>query len=678
VTDTATTPAPPVAASRRRRTASLPDWTPGVVLLAGLALVWLLVHGADEVDLHQLHLIHADGASTHEIAQFYQPDWLSPNFNPFVENRLRAITPLLAILQLVSVAAIGAALIDAIPGAAQWPRTVRVLGSFLPGFLMVLAPLQILFAAVSPVTGSHIALVALPLSALAIQRRGVAEGLQRVRRGERPVLLGAVAVAVAVMVVCALDRLQAGRYFMVPDSITAFLQASQAQLAGQLGDHLAQWDQQSDEWIFNAPLVFSARGTQDQLFSFWLTQATAMASFGALVFGLARHFAWRRRTLAAVVATGAVLASTPAIVPWDNVSIIGGQNPALWLGHPGRMISILAPFVGLLLLGPWTRRQAVAVLFAATGLAFVTIHGVAYTFVAVVCAIVWRVLRGRVRGGPVAVKAVIVNAFVVAALASPLYVYWAIHRTDYPDDLGWWLVIGSALAMAGAIVLALTTRPDAGDDVRAPAAWRGGALRAGAVCVVVAAGFFLSNNQVSGFADGGVRRAIGHVLPGFSQPVTSRNLLGDKHLEFPLFAGQECSISGHCLSFGWFLGVYGFTLVLALAAWLALGRVGAGEGADRRHAAWLVLIAVFVAALALLDFTGVDLVTAWVLTRFVEVPYYAILAFAALAFAGSRSRVTMGIGIAVLAAWTVIPFVHSHIPEQLYKNADWLIARAGG
>ncbi|WP_445148542.1 hypothetical protein [Baekduia sp. Peel2402] len=676
MTDTATTtPAPPAVASRRR-SVTLPDWAPGVLLLAGLALVWLLVRGADEVDLHQLHLIHADGASTHEVAQFYVPDWLSPNFNPFVEDRLRAITPLLTILQFVSVAAIGATLIAAIPGAAAWPRTVRVLGGFLPGFLMVLAPLQILFAAVSPVTGSHIALVALPLTALAIQHKAVVEGAQRIRRGERPALLGAVAIAAGVLVVCALDRLQAGRFFMVPDSITAFLQASQAQVAGQLGDHLAQWDQQSDEWIFNAPLLFSARGAQDQLFAFWLTQAMAMASFGALVFGLARHFAWRRRTLAATIATGAVLASTPAIVPWDNVSLIGGQNPALWLGHPGRMVSIVAPFVALLLLGPWTRRQAVAVLFAATGLAFVTVNGVAYTFVAVACAIAWRVLRGRVRGGPVAVKAVLVNVCVVAALASPLYVYWAIHRTDYPDDLGWWLVIGSALAMAAAIVLALTTRPDG--DARAPITWHDGALRAAAVGVVILAGFFLSNNQVSDFADGGVRRAIGHVLPGFSQPVTSRGLLGDKHLEFPLFAGQECSISGHCLTFGWFLGVYGFTLVLALAAWLALGRVGGGERADRRHAVWLVVIAVFVASLALLDFTGVDLITAWVLTRFVEVPYYAIIAFAALAFAGSRSRVTMGVGTAVLAVWTVVPLVHSHIPEQIYKNADWLIARAGG
>lgn len=86
-----------------------------------------------------------------------------------------------------------------------------------------------------------------------------------------------------------------------------------------------------------------------------------------------------------------------------------------------------------------------------------------------------------------------------------------------------------------------------------------------------------------------------------------------------------------------------------------------------------MVVAALGLAFAIVDFTGQALVNAWVLTRFIEVPYYALLAFAAVALVGSRSRFTVIAGTAVLAVWTVVPFVNSHIPEQMVKNANWLI-----
>jgi hypothetical protein len=677
---------PQVEPSPSARRSWLPGWGPGVVLVAGLGLVAAIVTLADDVDFRALHLLHAEGAQTHVVTQIYVPGWISPAFNPFTDDRLRLLTPLVTLLYLLSVTAIGSPLVGAIRGSETWPRVARLLAGFLPGFLIVLAPLQIVFAATGIVTAAWIALATAPAAAVLIHRRTIAARVAALRSPERTpgaarrTWLGAAGAIAFVVALCAVHRLQAGRMFMVPDSISVFLQAADAQVKGGLGDHLAQWDQQSDEWVFNAPLMFTSHAARDQLFGLWATQAVALASFAALIVGLIYTFAWRHRRWAALLAAGAVLASTPAIYPWDNISLVGGQNPAMWLGHPGRLVGILAPWVALLLLGRRSRAHTAAILLAAAGLGFTTVDGAGYAAVAVVCACAWFVLRGRLvptgrtaRAG----TAIAVHALALAALAAPLFVYYDVHHAYWPDNLGWVLVGGAGLGVLAAAILAVASvpRPEPQPEGPGRLSLMGALGRAAPAAAALATGFFLSNNLVSGFADGGVRRALATVLPGFDPPVISRNLVSDRSLTFPSFTGEECSISGHCISFPYFLAAYGFTIVLALAGWLALGRLSSDETVNRRRAAWLIVVAALGLAFAITDFTGSDLVTSWVLTRFIEVPYYAILAFAAVALLASRSRVTLAAGAAVLAAWTIIPFMNSHLLQQWVDNADWLIAR---
>src|SRR5262249_4794831 len=190
-------------------------------------------------------------------------------------------------------------------GTDRWPTIVRLLAGFLPGFLMVLLPLQLLFQIVPTFTASWIALVAVPLVAIYLQRDTLSATAGRLRRNEdyaRLTFLGVFAWLAVGLFVSAMWRIQAGRYFMAPDSIGQFLQAADAQTAGALGKHLGIWDQQSDEWVFNAPLLFTSRAGHDQLFTFWATQFVALTSFVALVFGLAYTFAWRRKLLAGLLA----------------------------------------------------------------------------------------------------------------------------------------------------------------------------------------------------------------------------------------------------------------------------------------------------------------------------------------------------------------------------------------
>lgn len=672
--------------SESTRTGWRPGWGAGAFLIGGLALVAVWVAKSPGVDVGALDQIHADGVQTHDIMGAYNGGWADPSHNPFTADRLRLITPLLALVYLTSITAIGSTFLATVRGTERWPAIVRLLAGFLPGFLMVLLPLQLLFQLVGTTTAAWIALVAVPVVAVLVNRATVAQTAARLRENRdyaRLSFLGVLAWIAVILVLSALWRIQAGRYFMAPDSIGQFLQAADGQLAGAFTGHLALWDQQSDEWVFNAPLLFTSRAGHDQLFTFWATQFVALTSFVALVFGLAYTFAWRRKMLAGLLAAGMVMASTPSIFPWDNIVIIGGQNPALWLAHPGRQISIVAPWIVLLLIARPSRRGLIAILLVAAGMAFTTVEGALYCAAAVVGAGVWTFLRGRGRGRlrtPTAARAgrVAVNALAILALIAPVYVYYAIHHTDWPDDLGWLLVLGAVAAVAAAVLLALGTAPaesDATADARAEGPrWRSPAGLAGASLVALVVGLFLSNNLVGGFAGGAIQHALGGIFPGFDGPILSRQVLQSGDLSFPLFSGIECPISGHCASFGYFLAAYGFTLVVAFAGWLALGRISDADRVNRYRAAWLVSVAALAMGLAMLDFTGAgDFMTAWILTRFVEVPYYAILGFAAIVFASSRNRVTLYAGAAVLAAWTIIPFAGDHVVQQIYKNADWLL-----
>jgi len=308
------------------------------VLVAGLAAALVVVATTSGMQVDVLRQIHGDSAMLHQVGGTYVDGWNSPLWNPFVDGRLRLLTPLLSVVYLTSVTAIGATLVGAFRGVERWPRAARLLSGFLPGYLIVLAPLQILFAGVGYLTAAWISLVALPAIAVLLHRRTLATSVTALRTDPeyRRRWLATATIVGGVLLLCGMHRLQSGRNFMVPDSISAFLDTARQQFDGVFGSHLAQWDQQSDEWVFSAPLVFTSRHGQDYLFPFYAAEFVSLASFAALVFGIVHSFAIRRPRIAAAVATGAVLVSSPSIYPWDQISLVGGQNPTIWLGLPGR------------------------------------------------------------------------------------------------------------------------------------------------------------------------------------------------------------------------------------------------------------------------------------------------------------------------------------------------------
>jgi mannose-6-phosphate isomerase len=650
-----------------------------LVLVLGLVLAGLLVTLSQAVSLPALHVIHGDGPQLHEVGATYVPGWDSPLYDPFHYGRLRWVTPFATIAYLLSVTSLGSFLVARIRGVDAWPAPVRILAGFLPGYLMVLGPLQLIYAAAPYVTASWIALLGTIAAALVLHRRTLAGTATRLRgdadyRGRWLRIAGCVA---GLVTLSALWRLQSGRNFMVTDSITVFLNAANNQLHGNFGRYLLQWDQQSDEWLFSAPVMFTSHASKDFLFPLWGAQLMGLASVSALIVGVVRTIAPRRKVLASWLSLGVVLASTPAIIPIYYVALFGGQNPAWWTGHVGRYVGMIAPWVALLLVGRIRGRAAwTAVAFATAGLAFASVHVALYTGVALAVALLWPHLRDRRPALLASARTgVVVHVLAGVALAAPLFTYAVLRRVTWQDQLAYVLIAGAVIATVTALGVLMGTRAPA-DAVRGRLLSR---PRLGPVAGWIGAlivGYVLSNNLTNGLAHGDIRDLLGHLLPGYGSDLATRGLLGPSPfdgLHFPMFSGQECTISGHCLSVGGFVAGYGFTLILSGATWLALGRIDDDERLNERRVAWLLMVAALSVSLLLTDFTGANQGVAWIITRFIEVPYYGLLVLAAIVFAGARDRLTAIVGCGVIAAWTVVPVLYNLVPLQLIKNLDWLV-----
>jgi hypothetical protein len=653
---------------------------PALVLVLGLVVVAVIVGSTR--DLSPNALIDMTGGQSGLFPVGGAGGWASTPFSPFspaVVHRSWALTIGLTIVYLGSVAALGSGIVAAVRGDDRWPRPVSALAGFLPGYLMLLAPLQVLFAAVPYRTAAWIALAGAPIAALLVHRRAAWAAARSVGHDGRR--LGgwgsAVLVVGGAVVVALVHRLQVDQSFLTQDSINWFVVGGAEQLLGRSGSYLAQWDQQSDEWVFNAPLMFSSRNLGDLWFPFYVTQCVGIASFSALTFGIVHRLARRRRSLAGLVAVAVLFGLTPAIYPWLYVTVAVGGQPLLEMGHTGRFVGIVAPWVAVLVVGRQPRSVLVALGVATLGLGFVSVHALLYVLAAVGAVLVWRAARGRgaLPAGGSRTVVTLLPLVVAAVFAGG---FWWLRSGPTAAAGAWWLVAGSAIAVAGAVAVAAMTEGRAAPVARLPV-WIGVAVAA------VVVGLLLSNNMTSDVLDGQARHTLASVLPGYDGRLLSRTDLSSglfSNVSFPAVSEQACLLLVECGGLAAFLAVLGLTLVLALVTWLALGPLTAAAQTNARRFALLLMLAALGVGLLVTFFTGGDppgplTAQAVIFTRFLEVPYYGLLALAALTFAESRSRATAITGTSVLALWTLIPVVATRRPEEWVRNAGWLLDHAG-
>jgi hypothetical protein len=584
-----------------------------------------------------------------------------------------------AIVYLGAATALGSFLVDGLRGDDHWPRPVSALAGFLPGYLMLLPPLQLLYAAFPLQVATWIALLGLPAFVAVLHRRALVETARSLRHGRaRGRIVISTVIVVTVVAAAAVHRLQAGNYFLMQDSLLWWIVAGAQQVQGRFGSHLLQWNQQTDEWIFGAPLLFRSYSGRGAFTSLYAMQCLGLASFACLVFGIVHRLASRRKALAACVAVGVVLASTPLIYPWRYITIIGGDNPMLWTGQAGRQIGIVAPWAALLLISRLQRRATViAAGFATAGLAFTSVNNVLYVVIAVGLGLAWRLRAGDGRTWMRWLNLRGVGFLLpVAAFVMILGAFWWLGQTWAPTGAVWWLIASAALAVAGAVAIGLGTagRGAVGLPKLSPG-W------IGAWVATLAGGFMLSNNATASVFGGGLRHLLGVVFPGYGGGLAHRSDLGGDifgDLAFPTFSPAACELFSYCDGLDGFLTSFGFLLVVSLATWLALGRMTTEPTVNARRVALLLMVASMAMTFMVMFFTGAEIrVRPMVFSRLLDVPYYGLLVLAVMSFAASRNRATMIAGTGVLVIWSVVPLIASQWPEQMARNSAWLVSHTG-
>jgi hypothetical protein len=664
-----------------RRAERLGAALPGLVLLLGLAIVAAIVAPRASLSPAALQARLPTAWGLYPIGG--RPEvWISPPFSPFdagVGHRSWAVMMLLYVVYLGSVAAVGSVIVDAVRGDDRWPRAVSALAGFLPGYVMVLAPLQLLFAAVPVSTASWIALGGMPTIALVVHRRTLVAYAAEVRHdglGRLNVVWATVGTMFLVVVVAMVHRLQVGQFYLTQDSIAWFLVEGDRQRQGLLGPYLGQWSIQSDEWVFNAPLMFSSSKPGDLWFPIYVTQCVSLVSFFSLVFGMVHRLATRRKGLAAGLAMIAVFGSTFAIYPWVYAATVAGGQPVVALGHAGRHVGILAPWMALLLLGRQPRSVFVALALATLGLGFTSIHTVFNVIAAVGAAMIWQALRaGHVRlawGRGVRVAVHLLPAIAVAANVGAIL--WMGHQ-PVPTSAIWWLLAGVVAAVGGAIVIGAATTPrEAPTSARRALAWSAAWL------TTMTAGLLLADNLTEKLLHGRNRSLLALVFPGYGEKVLTRGVENDafRDLSFPSVSDAACVGAHLCDGIAGFLAVFGLLFVVTSVTWISYGRVTTDVGVNTRRAALLIMVAALGFGSIIIFFTGAsggDQIA--IFTRFWEVPTYGLLVLAAMAFAESRSRLTAVVGGGVLVLWSVIPLIATQWPEQMVRNAGWYLQRLG-
>lgn len=666
----------------RRRT-WLADALPVIVLGVGLLVVLIVVVTSEQqatfaglrAYLSNDYLPKPVGA----LPQF-APFPPIESFSPDISHRSWLLTLTFEVTYVTSTMAIGSRVVPALRGDDEWPAPVRLLAGFLPGYLMTLAPLQLVFTAMPLATASWIGLAVVPAWALALHWRGLVAGARdlRLRPPRRDGATVAVGVALAMVIVAAVHRLQQGWFHLTQDSIAFLLQGALLHVRGAPDlEYLLHWETQTDEWLFNAPLMFSHGSDGDLWFPFYITQSVSVAAFLCLVYGIVHRIARRRKALAGSLAAAAVFGSTLAIYPWVYVTIVGGGQPVIALAHPGRLIGIIAPWAALLIMQSPRKPPLWALALATLGLGFVTLNDLAYVGLAVTAGLIWHTLRGRpgVLTGPAA--RVGVHATLILALTLPIVA--SSFTRDVPSaPILPTLILATAClaALSGAATIAWsTTRRQRQTDRVRWLAWYG------AWIVTATVGLLISDNVTGSQIGASVHDFLTPLLPGFDGPVADRGELADgvvTGLSFAVFSQGACDSNTSCGGIPNFLMGYGVLFSLVLAAWVGYGRLKPDpETTNQRRVAMLIGLAALPPTMVLVFFAGAETLQAGALTRILELPYYTLLVLAVLAFCEMRRQWVAMVGVGFLAIWTIVPLLSFEWPVQMARNAEFYLQKLG-
>jgi len=684
-------------------------------------------------DLGKLREIHADSARVYQPGRvaydYWGNPWDSSRFNPF--NSTGVFFEILLLFgYLISVCLIGAAVLRRLLPLCLEARPSGVLFSgFLAGYVIVLPFIRIFLDIFARPYGSQLSLITVfGLGVLSFR------DFSRWNSGLRDLIRNLAGIATA-LVVSFIYRIQSGRNFMVSDSLIVFIDRARDVKENASLRYIPSWDQQSDEWVFTAPGIF--RNSRIGLEALWYTGTTAMgivSLVGCLILIGNLILPTSKQLFINLSSVTIVLFGTTALIPITNISLIGGQNPLIFLGHTGRYVGILAPIIGALVLlnlqdGQKVQRGSAIVI--AFSLGFFSPQTFIYLILGMIVFCFMRSSRRLLprhslqsRMGPIplpylslCIGAVVYSTTPAAGRLGETF------NLSQPAYIGFLLLCPMVLFVLALLIAGLPEKHTSARGISfftlcalglsllfvawAPTTssrftWVLGSVLIGvpmlygfilllgirkfrlSVATVVVAGvacfggMLLSGNLSS---QSGLRRLVVRVLddflPGLAQPLESRGLASiTAGARLGYFSGVECWISGHCLSGAGFLLSYGSVFVLAIAAYRYVSTQNdsalSGQGS---HISIIVAgsSAAILFGLFITDFTGgSELATNWALTRFIEPALYFSL-FVSLRIITSRQlRLANKILVSCLVITWCLPTFIIAVPQWL-QNAQWLI-----
>lgn len=646
----------------------------GLLLLTALVLV--LIHRVSALDLTHWQAIHADSNAVWEPAGIYGDGWDTKRFDPFARGHLPLRDLALLVLHVAATLVVGARLLWSSAPTRSWPVGVQLGAGFLIGYL----PVVVLSRFVSlwlPLTAA--AWVLLTLEGLAacvvlrtFRRHPVDDLGGNVARDRTSLLLIGLLVAATVV-----WTYQSGRNFLVSDSLVEFLRIA----AGELGDfrHLPRFGKQSDEYLFNlAPLTLGSPGSI--ALWFWLTNALAKASMLCLTFGFASTLTQGRR-VPPLLACGLLLFVTPAVDPRYYLSLVGGQNPTVFLGHAGRFVGIVLPLSLLLFASPRrTVGQYVALLMLGCVLVGTSVHNLV-TAVAVLSLALTATYAHRLQ--PVFLKqsreSGVSNLLAALAILAPLVAYGSLGKSTNSGFHGIPVLLGALAAFVLAVGLAADSDENAPPDpflagLRSFDGRRALMFLAGTAVGALTMGNIFVNLASS---DHPIVRLLGKVVPGLGQPPI---LVKGFTSGIAPFAPSDCmqAPTAACHSFPGFIGYFGTTFAVAGVMWLVMMGSDAPPSTRRRDRALVMLaILLFDVGLFLTDFLGTsETVVYWSQTRFLEVGYYGLWIMVPIVLANHLHGSSKRLGLAALSAWFIIPLITHPFLAQWMANAAHLARHA--
>lgn len=649
-----------------------------VVLAAGLVVVLVVVGLEPDITFARLRGFVATTNLPQPVGTVW-PEFDFPAVSPFsaeIEHRSWLETILFDVVYLASTMAIGSTVVPAIQGDDEWPAPVRILAGFLPGYLMVIAPLQLLFGMVPLATATWIGLVAMPVAALALHRRCVVAGVRGMRLGmpRRGGMTVAVGLATALACLGLIHRLQQGVFYLTQDSIGYFIKLDVA-LISTHARYLAHWKSQTDEWLYSAPLRYSDGGVGDLWWAYYLVQGVAVVAFLCLLYGVVHRVARRRKAVAGALAVAVVFGGTLAIYPWVYITIVGGGQPVLSLAHPGRLIGIIGPWVAVLFVLTPRRAPIWALALLTLGLGFTTLNNVLYVGGAIAVVVIWRLLRARPELLRSAAARGAVHGMLAATVVLPVAAFAFTSGTPSSAVVPVVLLAAACVAgLLGAAVIAWSTTKDARPlSARPVLKWFGVWVAA------AAAGLLFSDNLGVSTIGKQAHDALAPILPGFGLRAVARAEIPDgafTGLSFPSFSQAACNSNESCGGIPYFLLCYGLLFSLAVAVWVGYGRLRADdEQVNVRRGAMLLGLGLLPAALIMVFFAGAGTIQAGALTRLLEWPSYTLLVLVVLGFCEARERLVVWVGVAFLVVWAIVPLISFEWPQQFVRNAGWYVGQ---